>query len=685
MRTLAVAAVALAEVAAAAPRVPAVTVRTIQQDAGCFVEGFVWDVEQRVFFQSCGRFGVPSSTIRMLDEAGGLVKSHALACGLCFAEGLALVDDKLVQLTWLDKLGFVYSRTADESLFADAREWHFAGEGWGFTAVPDGAGSVLAMSNGTNVISFYDPNSLERLGRELEVTEDGQPVIKINELEYVNGDLWANVWQTPDVVVIDLSSGAVKWRLDCAAQGSEQRSVCPSCNHGEKILNGIAHDASSGKVWVTGKNWNRIFEISYQDPTAAPPSAAPTPPPASPSAPPSAPPSATPTAMPVLPSASPSVDTEVTSTPQALAIPPPSGVPSAPTGSPTVVPTDGPAVPPQSGAQRSERCLRAATVAVAFTRRVRHDTEAATQGFAFDPRARRFYESIGGHGTSRVRMSSETDVPQLTRDIPGDDFAQGVTVALDKVFLLTWRGHKGYVYTVDLHRLGTFPVSGEGWGIAAWSTGGRTVLVMSNGTSTLQFYNAEDMSPVHPPVVVTDAGEDVSLLGELEVVDGLLWANVASTNKIAVISLETGEVQWWMDASGVKADVMQQGNSADISVLYGIAYDEARGEVWLTGKRWPRAYLISKPLRQTPVECSHTETGGKSRPAAMAAMIAFIVLITSGACCANFVQRRRRTGHGPARQESGSDSDSDSDLELTVLKRANIPHPAASAASPVSD
>lgn len=171
-----------------------------------------------------------------------------------FAEGLAVVGDEVFQLTWRARMVLVYHREA----LTPKRWFRIPGEGWGLTW----NGSELIYSDGSDRLHFMDPED-GRILRSVQVTAGGRPVNRLNELEWIDGSVWANVWQSDTIVVVDPASGAVTSQLDLTGllPDSERR---PDTD----VLNGIARDPASGAIWVTGKRWPWIYRIEAL-PTAA--------------------------------------------------------------------------------------------------------------------------------------------------------------------------------------------------------------------------------------------------------------------------------------------------------------------------------------------------------------------------------------------------------------------------------
>jgi glutamine cyclotransferase len=167
--------------------------------------------------------------------------------GDVFGEGLARVGNRLVQLSWKSGRGFVY----DLGSFRLLREVRYEGEGWGLAY----DGTSLIQSDGSNVLTYRDPETFAPR-RQLAVTWDGQPVRNLNELEFIDGAVWANVWYTDFIVQISPESGQVISYLDLAGlRGAD------SGRHPDAVLNGIAYDPATRRLFVTGKLWPAIFEL----------------------------------------------------------------------------------------------------------------------------------------------------------------------------------------------------------------------------------------------------------------------------------------------------------------------------------------------------------------------------------------------------------------------------------------
>lgn len=218
-------------------------VNAYAHDPEAFTQGLVYD--QGVFYEGTGLWG--GSSIRKVElETGKVLQMEAIAPEH-FGEGIALWGDQLIQLTWRSNVGFVY----DRETFAPLHEFSYATEGWGITH----DGKRLIASDGTSTLYFWDPATFKEIGR-IEVKDGDQPVVRLNELEYVNGEIFANVWQTDRIARIDPTTGRVLGWIDLTGLLNAQERAGT-----EDVLNGIAYDAQGGRLFVTGKLWPKVFEI----------------------------------------------------------------------------------------------------------------------------------------------------------------------------------------------------------------------------------------------------------------------------------------------------------------------------------------------------------------------------------------------------------------------------------------
>ena len=168
-----------------------------------------------------------------------------------FGEGITLLDGKLYQLTWTDNKAHVYDLRTGRIV----SEFRYRGEGWGLTS----DGRKLYMSNGTSRIWRLDPESFRREA-SIDVTLRGEPLEYLNELEWIDGRIWANVYTTDAIVIIDPSTGVVEGLIDLRGLLAEEDIADDT-----DVLNGIAYDADSRRIFVTGKRWNKIFEIEITE------------------------------------------------------------------------------------------------------------------------------------------------------------------------------------------------------------------------------------------------------------------------------------------------------------------------------------------------------------------------------------------------------------------------------------
>ncbi|MCS6846303.1 MAG: glutaminyl-peptide cyclotransferase [Anaerolineae bacterium] len=218
-------------------------VNAYPHDPGAFTQGLVY--ADGVLYESTGLYG-RSSLRRVALETGEVLQQRDLPAEY-FGEGLALFDGRLIQLTWQNNTGFVYEAAS----FELQRTWAYPTEGWGLTH----DGTHLIMSDGSATLRFLDPVTFQ-VQREVLVTDGGRPVVRLNELEYVNGEVFANVWQTDWVARIDPQSGRVLGWIDLGGL------LTPEERQGIDVLNGIAYDAQNDRLFVTGKLWPKLFEIT---------------------------------------------------------------------------------------------------------------------------------------------------------------------------------------------------------------------------------------------------------------------------------------------------------------------------------------------------------------------------------------------------------------------------------------
>jgi glutaminyl-peptide cyclotransferase len=241
---LALAVWAIAAVANAAPVYGFKVVKTYPHDTGAFTEGLFW--QNGFLYESTGLEG--RSSIRKVDLATGKVLQRRDIPGAYFGEGIVAWKGKLIELTWQNQIGFTYDLTT----FKQTGVFRYPGEGWALTRND----KQLIMSDGTPQLRFLDPETLRETSR-LTVTDDGKPVANLNELEWVKGEILANIWQTQRIARIDPKTGKVKGWIDLSGL-LDVRSPGPDQ---PDVLNGIAYDAAKDRLFVTGKFWPRLYEI----------------------------------------------------------------------------------------------------------------------------------------------------------------------------------------------------------------------------------------------------------------------------------------------------------------------------------------------------------------------------------------------------------------------------------------
>jgi glutaminyl-peptide cyclotransferase len=216
---------------------------TIPHDPKAFTQGL--ELKDGVLYEGTGLEG--ESSMRRIDPASGAVRQRVDLPGPLFGEGITIVGDRIWQITWQD--GIAIQR--DRASLAEVKRVTYTGEGWGL-CLDD---KRLVMSDGTPELTFRDPTTFAETG-SISVTRDGQPLQLINELECVNGTLWANVWQTDQIVRIDLASGKVTATVDAS-------SLRPSGVPKADVLNGIAAVPGTDEFMVTGKNWPSVFRVKF--------------------------------------------------------------------------------------------------------------------------------------------------------------------------------------------------------------------------------------------------------------------------------------------------------------------------------------------------------------------------------------------------------------------------------------
>jgi len=217
--------------------------RTYPHDVSAFTEGLLY--YGGFLYESTGLY--EQSSIRKVNlETGRFETRHNLP-GQYFGEGIAVWKDRLLQLTWTSGKGFIY----DLATFEPRGEFAYSGEGWSLTS----DGKRIIMSDGTPELRFLDYGNLRETGR-LQVTDKGRPLKRLNELEWVKGEIFANVWHTDRIARIDPASGRVTGWIDLSGLETSAQRI-----DAENVLNGIAYDAAGDRLFVTGKRWPKLFQI----------------------------------------------------------------------------------------------------------------------------------------------------------------------------------------------------------------------------------------------------------------------------------------------------------------------------------------------------------------------------------------------------------------------------------------
>ena len=228
-------------------------VNTFKHDPQAFTQGLFF--YNGFLYEGTGQFG--ESELRKVElETGKVLQKVGLAKN-SFGEGATVLNDKIYQLTWQEGNGFVY----DAATFRLLGNFGYAGEGWGLTN--DGKNPI--MSDGTHVIRVVDPETFKTIRTLVVNNENGRPLMKINELEYIKGEIWANIWHSEDIgkpnhiARIDPASGKLLGWIDLGGISPDDVK-----RDSENTLNGIAYDAVADRIFVTGKNWKNLFEIKIK-------------------------------------------------------------------------------------------------------------------------------------------------------------------------------------------------------------------------------------------------------------------------------------------------------------------------------------------------------------------------------------------------------------------------------------
>jgi glutamine cyclotransferase len=225
-------------------------VNSYPHDPMAFTQGLVYDRDD-VIYEGTGLYG--RSSLRQVDLKTGRVMQQISLPGDLFGEGIALWEESIVQLTWQSGLGLVYGK---ENLTETGR-FGYRTEGWGLTR----DNHSLIMSDGSNILHILDPETFRESGR-INVTAWGRPLNGLNELEYIKGEVYANIWPTSRIAIISPETGKVRGVIDLTGILPESQGFGEHVD----VLNGIAYDVQSDRIFVTGKLWPRLYEIRLTDP-----------------------------------------------------------------------------------------------------------------------------------------------------------------------------------------------------------------------------------------------------------------------------------------------------------------------------------------------------------------------------------------------------------------------------------
>ena len=216
---------------------------TYPHDDQAFTQGLA--IHDGYLYESTGLYG--RSSLRKTELATGVVSEHVDLSDIYFGEGMTIMDDRIYQLTWKENTCFVYSLDDLTTL----KSFSYPGEGWGLT----NDGDHLILSNGSSTLSFMNPETF-KVVKTIDVIYDDSPVPNLNELEHVDGVVYANIWKLDQIIMIDPRDGSTVGWIDLEGIETNLDST-----KGIDVLNGIAYNSDSGRLLVTGKLWPNIFEI----------------------------------------------------------------------------------------------------------------------------------------------------------------------------------------------------------------------------------------------------------------------------------------------------------------------------------------------------------------------------------------------------------------------------------------
>lgn len=223
-------------------------IHTYPHDSEAFTQGLFYD--KGLLYEGTGQEA--GSSLREVElETGRILRQHNMESSL-FGEGITLYKDRIYQVTWRNKVGFVYNR----SDFSVINKIFYQTEGWGLTTIND----RIVMSDGSNILYFHEPDMFDAVSR-IEVYDNEKKVDQLNELEYIGSEIWANIWQSDLIARIDPLTGKVNSYLDMSPLFPDSKRSEVNAD----VLNGIAWDASGGRIFITGKRWPRLYEIKITE------------------------------------------------------------------------------------------------------------------------------------------------------------------------------------------------------------------------------------------------------------------------------------------------------------------------------------------------------------------------------------------------------------------------------------
>ena len=236
---------------AKAPEYSYEIVKTYNHDPNAFTQGLIY--HEGSLYEGTGGSRLRGdnfySSLRKVNLDTGKVEKKFDLSSDYFGEGITIMNDKIYQLTWREQTGFVY----DLNDFKLLKEFRYSGEGWGLT----NDGTNLIMSDGTHVLRFVDPETFQTIRTLTILDEKGKPVTYINELELIKGEIWANIWQKDDIIRIDPATGKILGRINLEKLVDETMDKSREAD----VLNGIAYDADGDRIFITGKKWNKLYEV----------------------------------------------------------------------------------------------------------------------------------------------------------------------------------------------------------------------------------------------------------------------------------------------------------------------------------------------------------------------------------------------------------------------------------------